>query len=159
VVRGLHAGQRSTRGSWRGMRLQMTADAKVADDEGQTMRDRAEERGLSRHLGHSERPMVAQDRGPLVQDARRIAEWLPERTQAGWQRVQRENQGWRADVDANAGGATNPIRRDTTVVPTPRRATTSEIASPGGAEPHGSAAHRVPRSPGGSARRRADGAA
>jgi hypothetical protein len=49
VVAGLHAGERSTH-SYRTMRLQMVADAKRTGDDGLTIRERAQERDLTRQV-------------------------------------------------------------------------------------------------------------
>jgi hypothetical protein len=57
VVSGLHAGDRSTQ-SYRSMRLQMVTDAKRKGDDGLTMSERAQERGVTRQLDSAANPGV-----------------------------------------------------------------------------------------------------
>jgi hypothetical protein len=52
VVAGLHAGDRSTQ-SYRSMRLQMVTDAKRKGDNGLTMRERTQERDLTRQVDNA----------------------------------------------------------------------------------------------------------
>jgi len=119
LVAGLHAGERSTQ-SYRSMRLQMVTDVKRKGDDGLTMRERAQERGLVRQVDDATDPgawrninagaavaggavvgaydYVRSGRG--FQDARGSGSRLLESIGDSWHRARQEVAQFGAEVDA-----------------------------------------------------------
>jgi hypothetical protein len=127
VLAGLHAGERSTVGSWRGTRLQMVADASRRDDAGLTFRDRARERAVTRELQHTGRPTVIRDVEAIAGAGRAVYDYvgsaemadhlyhfgdgIPATVDAGWQRVRSTWRDFQTGIDTRSDGSTNLVRR------------------------------------------------
>lgn len=127
VLAGLHAGQRTTAGSWRGARLQMVSDAARKDGDGRSFRDRAEERNVARELQHTGRPTVIRDVEAIAGAGRSVYDYvgsaqmadhlyhfgdgIPATVDAGWQRVRSTWRDFQTSIDTRSDGSTNPVRR------------------------------------------------
>lgn len=131
IVRGLHIGERSTKGDWYAARQRMLTDAKTTDDQGRSLRERAGERAISRELVRAQRPTIVQEVSSFASGVRHVhdylgseqmgndlshaASWLPERTRLGWERVRQGWQDFGADVSAASGETPNLVRRSAAV--------------------------------------------
>ncbi|HEX9370253.1 MAG TPA: hypothetical protein VF897_04575, partial [Roseiflexaceae bacterium] len=124
VVAGLHAGERSTQ-SYRSMRLQMVMDAKRKGDDGLTMRERAQEHGLTRDLDDATAPGTWRSineraaaagagvggaysyvrSGQGFQDARASGSRMLESIGDSWHRARQGAAEFGAEVDARANAA------------------------------------------------------
>jgi hypothetical protein len=127
TLAGLHVGQRSVHGGWRGMRLQMATDATRTDDAGLTFREQAQARALEREITRAQQPTVVQEIGDgvragraalayvgsaqLADDLAHVGDRIPQLARAGQVRVQRSWATFQDDVTERSNGSEHLMRR------------------------------------------------